>query len=193
MLNYIWGAFIVIGVLYGILTGRVEDVTNAAISGGKDAVSLCITMLGVMATWTGIIKIAQKGGAIELLSKKMKPLLRFLFPSVPDGHPAQEYIATNFIANFLGLGWAATPAGLEAMKELDKLNHHKSTASNAMCMFLIINMSSIQLISVNIIAYRQQYGSLNPSEIMAPCLIATLVSTVAGVLYAKARERGHRD
>lgn len=185
MLNYIWGAFILLGIITALFTGRMNDVTNAAISGGKDAVNLSITMLGIVATWTGVIRIAQKGGMIELLSKKMRPMLRFLFPSVPNNHPAQQYIATNFIANFLGLGWAATPAGLEAMKELNKLNKNKKTASHAMCMFLIINMSSVQLVCVNIIAYRAQYNSLNPTEILGACVLATLFSTGAGVVFAK--------
>lgn len=185
MLNYIWGGFILLGIIVAFFRGTMPEVTNAAINGGRDAVNLAITMLGVIATWTGVIKIAQKGGMIELAAKKMRPLLRFLFPSVPDHHPAQEYIATNFIANFLGLGWAATPAGLAAMKELDQLNHGRETASHAMCMFLIVNMSSVQLISVNIIAYRAQYESKSPTEILGACILATLFSTVAGILFAK--------
>lgn len=189
MLNYIWGGFILVGVVVALFQGRMPEVTNAAINGGRDAVNLCITMMGVIATWTGVIKIAEKGGMIGILAKKMQPLLRFLFPSVPDNHPAQQYIATNFIANFLGLGWAATPAGLEAMKELNKLNKGKETASHAMCMFLIINMSSVQLISVNIIAYRAQYQSQSPAEILGACIFATLFSTAAGILFAKSMGR----
>lgn len=192
LLNYIWGGFVVLGIVTALFTGNLEDVTNAAITGGKDAVTLCITMLGVVATWTGIVKIAQRGGMIESLSGKMRPLLRFLFPSVPDNHPAQQYIATNFIANFLGLGWAATPAGLSAMKELNKLNKDKKSASKEMCMFMIINMSSIQLISVNILAYRAQYNSANPSEILGACLIATFFSTIAGILFGKVMEVFHK-
>lgn len=185
MLNYIWGFMIIIGIVTAVLTGNIKEVTDAVISGGKDAVTLSITMLGVVATWTGIMKIAEKGGMIKQLSRKMRPLLRFLFPDIPDNHPAVQYISTNFAANFLGLGWAATPAGLAAMKELNKLNKDKSTASKSMCMFMIINMSSIQLISVNILAYRAQYNSADPSEIIFACLIATTVSTLAGVIAAK--------
>lgn len=189
MLNKLWGAMILLAILTACITGRVPQLTQAFINGGKDAVSLCITMLGIVATWTGIMKIAEKGGLIQLLSKKMSFLLRFLFPDIPKDHPASQYIATNFIANFLGLGWAATPAGIAAMKEMDRLNKQKGRATRAMCMFLVINMSSIQLISVNMLAYRDQYGSANPAEIVGPSLIATLVSTFVGVVAAKLLER----
>lgn len=192
MLNTIWASFMIVGILVAMFTGNVGNMTNACIEAGKDAVMLCITMLGVVSTWTGIVKIAQRGGLIESLAKKMNPLLTFLFPDVPKNHPAREYIATNLIANFLGLGWAATPAGLSAMKELQKLNREKEKASRAMCMFLIINMSSVQLISVNIIAYRAQYHSMSPAEILGPSLFATVCSTVIGVLYGKLAE-GRRD
>lgn len=189
MLNVIWSFFIIIGIVTAVFTGNMSNVTQAVIDGGRDAVSLAITMLGVVATWSGIMKIAEKGGMIESLSKKLEPVLNFLFPSVPKKHPARQYIATNFVANFLGLGWAATPAGLMAMKELQSINKDKKTASKAMCMFMIINMSSLQLITVNIIAYRAQYGSANPSEIIAAGIAATLFSTIAGVASAKIFER----
>lgn len=189
MLNVIWSFFIIIGIVTAVFTGNMANVTQAVIDGGRDAVSLAITMLGVVATWSGIMKIAEKGGMIESLSKKLKPVLNFLFPSVPKKHPARQYIATNFVANFLGLGWAATPAGLMAMKELQSINKDKKTASKAMCMFMIINMSSLQLITVNIIAYRAQYGSANPSEIIAAGIAATLFSTIAGIASAKIFER----
>lgn len=193
MLNYIWGGFMLAGILYGILTNNMEEITNSVIRGGRDAVSLAITMLGVVAIWTGIMRIAQKGGLIQGLSKSLNGILKFLFPSVPENHPAREYIATNFAANFLGLGWAATPAGLQAMKELQKLNKHKKSASNAMCMFLIINMSSVQLVSINILAYRAEYGSLNPTEILGASLIATIVSTIVGIFYGKVMERWYKQ
>lgn len=189
MLNVIWSFFIIIGIVTAVFTGNMANVTQAVIDGGRDAVSLAITMLGVVATWSGIMKIAEKGGMIEALSKKLEPVLNFLFPSVPKKHPARQYIATNFVANFLGLGWAATPAGLMAMKELQSINKDKKTASKAMCMFMIINMSSLQLITVNIIAYRAQYGSANPSEIIAAGIAATLFSTIAGIASAKIFER----
>ncbi|GKX32238.1 spore maturation protein A [Vallitalea longa] len=185
MLNYLWAFMILIGVIFGAFNGKMGDVTNAAIESSKEAVSLCIMLVGVVAMWTGLMKIAEKAGMIKGLTKKMRPILRFLFPKVPDNHPAQNYIATNIIANMLGLGWGATPPGLKAMEELQKLNKDKSTASTAMCTFLIINISSVQLISVNILAYRAQYGSKNPAEIIGPSILATIVSTIVGVVFAK--------
>lgn len=192
MLNYIWGAMIIIGILVGAITGKIPEVTQAIINSSKEAVELCLVMLGIVATWMGIMKIAEKGGIIDDLSKKMKPILRFLFPDIPAEHKANKYIATNIIANMLGLGWAATPAGLMAMKELQKLNKEKETASNSMCMFLIINISSIQLVSINIIAYRTQYGAVDSTDIILPTLLATTISTFAGIIYAKFKERRYK-
>ncbi len=179
----------ILGICTALFTGKMDLVTGAVIDGGRDAVSLGITMAGVVATWSGIMKIAERGGMIEALSEKLSPVLNFLFPEVPKNHKARQYIATNFAANFLGLGWAATPAGLLAMKELQKLNKDKKTASKSMCMFLIINMSSLQLVTVNILAFRAQYGSANPSEIIGGGIVATLVSTAAGIAAAKFFER----
>lgn len=192
MLNYIWGGMIIIGILVGTITGRIPEVTQAIINSSKEAIELCLVMLGIVATWMGIMKIAEKGGIIDDLSKKMKPILRFLFPDIPAEHKANKYIATNIIANMLGLGWAATPAGLMAMKELQKLNKEKEKASNSMCMFLIINISSIQLVSINIIAYRTQYGAANSTDIILPTLLATSISTFAGIIYAKFKERRYK-
>lgn len=192
MLNYIWGAMIILGILVGAITGKIPEVTQAIINSSKEAVELCLVMLGIVATWMGIMKIAEKGGIIDDLSKKMKPILRFLFPDIPAEHKANKYIATNIIANMLGLGWAATPAGLMAMKELQKLNKEKETASNSMCMFLIINISSIQLVSINIIAYRTQYGAVDSTDIILPTLLATTISTFAGIIYAKFKERRYK-
>jgi len=146
-------------------------------------------MLGIVAMWSGLMKIAEESGMIDSLAKKMSPFLIFLFPELPKDCVAKKYISTNIIANILGLGWAATPAGLKAMEELQKLNKNKSVASNSMCMFLIINLSSLQLITVNILAYRSEYGSANPSEIIAPGILATLISTIAAIAFAKIMER----
>ncbi len=189
MLNMIWGFFLIGGILVGAFLGRMDLVTNAVIDGGKGAIQLGITMAGVIATWSGILKIAERGGMIDILSDKMEPFLSFLFPSVPKNHKARKYIATNFVANFLGLGWAATPAGLLAMKELAELNQReKGTASNAMCMFLVVNMSSLQLVTVNILAYRTEYGSAAPAEIVGVGIVATLVTTLIGIVLAKCLE-----
>lgn len=216
MLNYIWAFMILIGVVYGAFTGKMAEVTNAALDSAGDAVSLCITMIGVMALWVGLMEIAQKSGLIAKLTRGIQPFISFLFPRIPKGHPAREYIATNLIANVLGLGWACTPAGLKAMEELAKLEAERGTAgyvsdgivanggaeaasgkkrkrervaSNEMCTFLILNISSLQLIPVNMIAYRQQYGSVNPAGIIAPAIVATFISTLTAVVYCKIKNR----
>ena len=201
MLNYIWAFMILIGVVYGAFTGKMAEVTSAALDSAGDAVSLCITMIGVMALWVGLMEIAQKSGLIAKLTRGIQPFISFLFPRIPKGHPAREYIATNLIANVLGLGWACTPAGLKAMEELAKLEAERGTAgyadesgrrvaSNEMCTFLILNISSLQLIPVNMIAYRSQYGSVNPAGIIAPAIVATFVSMA--VVYCKLKDRRRR-
>ena len=185
MLNYIWAFMIMIGVIYGAMTGNMREVSNAALNSAGEAVSLCITMMGVMALWVGLMEIAQTSGLIARLTKGIQPFVSFMFPGIPKGHAAREYISTNIIANVLGLGWACTPAGLKAMEEL-------AVASNEMCTFLILNISSLQLIPVNMIAYRSQYGSVNPAGIIAPAIVATFVSTLTAVVYCKIKNRKQR-
>ena len=185
MLNYLWGYMILIGVVYAALTGNIDSVTSGALDGAKDAVSLCITMLGVMAFWCGLMEIAEKSGLIDKCKCGVAPLISWLFPNVPRQSRAFSYITTNMISNFLGLGWAATPAGIRAMQELSELNGHNSVASCDMCTFLVINISSIQLIPVNIIAYRSQYGSANPTSILFPSIIATTCSTFVAVIFCR--------
>lgn len=189
MLNYLWGVMILIGIAVAAFTGKMPDITNAAVDSSKEAVTTCITMLGIISMWTGLMKIAEEAGLIKVLSKKMMPFLRFLFPDIPKKHKSLEYIATNVIANIFGLGWAATPAGIKAMEEMQKLNLKKDTASKSMCMFMVFNMSSLQLICVNLIAYRSQYNSQSPSEIIGPGFFATFISTIAGIAITKIIER----
>ncbi len=192
-MNYLWGGMILLGIVYGMFTGTMDKVTNAILDSGTEAVSLCLSMAGIVALWTGVMRIAQKTGLIERMAQKMNPILTFLFPNLPKGHVAREYISTNMIANILGLGWAATPAGLKAMEALAELEEerggdagkHRSVASNEMCNFLILNISSLQLIPVNIIAYRSQYGSVNPTAIVGPAIVATTVGTLAAVVFCK--------
>jgi len=183
---------IIFSILISGFSGGMREVTTSALSSAQGAVELCIKTAGIVALWMGIMRIAEKAGLIDALARKMTPLLDFLFPDVPREHAARKYIATNLIANFLGLGWAATPPGLKAMKELQKLNKGKSVASHAMCMFLIVNISCVQLLSINMISYRTSYGSANPTEIIAPCIIATLLSTLTAILFAKIMYRKER-
>jgi spore maturation protein A len=194
MLNYLWGFMIVIGIVVGILTGRISDISSASLQSAKEAITLCITMLGFMSLWTGLMNVAKAAGIVEAMTKILRPIIRLLFPDIPKGHVANEYIASNIIANILGLGWAATPMGLKAIKELRKLNHDSPVASVDMCTFLIINISSLQLIPVNIIAYRSQYGSINPTGILTAAIIATLCSTFVGVVFSiTARKLSRRE
>lgn len=189
MLNKLWGVMILIGILFAAFHGKIGDVGTAAIDSSKEAVMLCITMLGVMSMWTGLMNIAKKAGIMDALTRGMQPLIAFLFPGVPKGHKAEEYIAANIVSNVLGLGWAATPVGLKAMKELKELNHGSHVASADMCTFLILNISSLQLIPVNIIAYRSQYGSVSPTSIIGMGLLATIISTLAGTVFALAARK----
>ena len=179
---------ILLGIVYGAVTGNMQAVTDAVFASAKEAVTLCITMTGMMALWVGVMEIARGAGLIRKWSEKLKPFIHFLFPGIPKGHKVQEYIAANMIANILGLGSAATPVGLKAMEELAKIKKEKGlpeeVASNEMCTFLILNISSLQLIPVNIIAYRSQYGSVSPTSILGMGLAATLISVAAGVLFA---------
>lgn len=184
MLNYLWGFMVVIGIVIGVFTGKISDVGITTINSSREAIILCITMLGIMAFWTGIMQIAKKSGLMEMFTKALRPVIRLLFPDLPKDHIANEYISANMIANILGLGWAATPMGLKAMEELRKLNHDRTEASCDMCTFLIINISSLQLIPVNVIAYRSQYGSVNPAEILGAAIITTIISTIIGAVFA---------
>lgn len=193
MLNYIWAFMVIFGVLYGGIQGGavIGEVADSAINSAKDAVELCIVMLGVVGMWNGIMNIAKESGLIEKWTKGFEPVISFLFPGIPKGHPVRGDIATNMIANILGLGWAATPAGLVAMKGLSDLAIEQKRwinekyATNEMCTFLVINISSLQLIPMTIIAYRSQYGSANPTAIIGPGLVATLSTTIIAVIFCK--------
>ena len=198
MLNYLWAGMTLTGILWGALHGQMTAVTDGAIQASKEAVTLCITMLGVMTLWIGVLEIGHRSGLVDQLARKMGPVLTFLFPRLdPDGE-ARKQISVNMIANILGLGWAATPAGLKAMEELKKVEEERGmggaarqegTASNEMCTFLIINISSLQLIPMNMIAYRSQYGSVNPTAIVGPALAATFISTVVAVIFCRIMDR----
>ena len=200
-MDLLWAGMLLCGMIYAVFSGNLEAVTEIILSSAKEAVQLGIGMAGVLAFWTGLMEIAQDCGLVNRLTRSIRPVIRFLFPDIPDGHRAQEYISLNMIANMLGLGGAATPAGLEAMKALEQIEEErrngrragrkrpKGTASNEMCTFLILNISSLQLIPVNIIAWRSQYGSSNPEAIVGPALLATACSTLTAVIYCKWKMR----
>lgn len=193
MLNYLWAFMILGGILCGALTGNAEAVSNATLESAGDAVTLCITMAGIVALWTGLMEIAKEAGLVERMTRGIAPFLTFLFPRIPKGHPALGHISTNVIANVLGLGWACTPAGLKAMESLADLERERGNpahvASPEMCSFLILNVSSLQLVPINMIAYRSQYGSANPAGIILPALLATLISTAVAIVFCKIMDR----
>ena len=164
---------ILAGLIVSSFNGKITTLSDTILSSSKEAVELCILMFGIVGLWSGLMNIALSLGITTQLQKLLTPFLTFLFPNLKN-QKAKEYISTNIVANILGLGWAATPSGLKAMEELQKDNPDKNTATNEMCSFLILNISSLQLIPINIIAYRSQYGSVNPSKILIPGLIATL-------------------
>ena len=187
-MNALWAGMMLMAIIYGTFHGTIPAVTQAALDSAKEAVSLCITMLGILSFWMGLMQVGSASGLIGRMTRWIRPALRCLFPGIPEEHPALEQIAVNCIANVLGLGWAATPAGLKAMEELSELEKKRraypaGVASDEMCTFLILNISSLQLIPVNIIAYRSQYGSVDPAAIIGPAIVATMVSTGVGVIF----------
>lgn len=180
---------IIAGMVWAAVTGNMEAATQGLLDSTKDAVTLGITMLGIMSFWCGILEVGNRAGLLEWLSDRMSPVLNFLFPRLEPDHPARKPIAVNMIANMLGLGWAATPAGLEAMKQLKQPGERAHIATNEMCTFLILNISSLQLIPINMIAYRSQYGSADPMAVLGPALFATSLSTLAAVVFCKVVDR----
>jgi spore maturation protein A len=185
MINFIWAALLIIGFVVGAATGNIDAVTNAAIDNAKTGVDLALGLIGVMTLWLGIMKIAEDSGLVEKLAKALRPLMVRLFPDVPPEHPAMGAMIMNIAANMLGLGNAATPLGLKAMQELQKLNDEKDTATNAMVTFLAINTSSVTLIPASTIAILAAAGATNPTEIIGPTLIATTASTVVAIIVSK--------
>lgn len=189
MLNLIWAGMLLVGIAYAAATGTLADMGTAAIDGAKNAVTLTVATLGVMGMWCGLLEIAKQSGLLAALTKKMRPLIRWLFPRLPHDDAVCGDIAVNFTANLFGLGNAATPAGLRAMEGLARLNQNEARASKEMCTFLILNISSLQLVPVTLIAYRIQYGSVNPTAIVMPGIAATAVSTATAVLFCKLMDR----
>lgn len=189
MINYIWIFLIVVGFVVGIATGRLEDVTNAALDSATSAAELSLSLIGIYALWLGLLNIASESGLIEKIASKMQRVIHFLFREIPKKSKAIGYITLNMVANMLGMGNAATPFGLKAMDELQKINPNKKVATNAMCMLLVINTSSIQLLPLTIVGIRAAAGSVNPSEIIITSLIATTVTTLVGIIACKIFER----
>lgn len=188
MINYIWSFLIILGFMVGSFNGKILTMSDSILSSSKEAIELCILMFGIVGLWSGIMNVAVSLGLTDKLQQILTPFLNFLFPNLKNAK-AKEYIGTNIAANILGLGWASTPSGLKAMEELQKDNPIKDTATNEMCSFLILNISSLQLIPINIIAYRSQYGAVHPSDVIVPGIIATCCSTLSAIIYIKWKDR----
>jgi spore maturation protein A len=191
-MNIVWLLMIGLAVITAIFKGTMPEVSNATFKSAGTAVELAIGLVGGMTLFLGLMRVAQDAGLIQLLSKALRPVFRLLFPDVPKDHPALGAIAMNFGANLLGLGDAATPMGLKAMQELQELNPDKESASDAMCMFVALHSSSLQLIPVMIISLRAAAGSQNPSEIIVATITATLLSMVVAVSVSKLLARVQR-
>ena len=185
MINYIWFSFIFIGFVASFLTGDIQKVTDASLLYANSAVELAIGLVGTISLWCGLMKIAEEAGLVKKLGDFLKPVMIRLFPDVPPDHPAMGSMVANIAANVFGLGNAATPLGLKAMKDLQTLSDDKKTATNAMVMFLAINTSSVTLIPSSVLALRVAASSSNPTEIIAPTILVTTISTAVAIIAAK--------
>lgn len=189
MVNKIWGSFIIIGIIFCLITGKIDILNNTILNSGKNTLDMILKIFPVMALWLGIMNIASSSGLLNQFSKKLYPLMKKIFPDIPEGHESIGYICSNIIANMFGLGNAATPFGLKAMSSLQKLNNQKDTASRSMITFLVINTSGVTIIPTTVISLRMLYESKNPTEIVPICILTTIISLLCALvidyIYAK--------
>jgi spore maturation protein A len=189
MLNYLWSGMLLLGIVAAAYLGNLESVSEGVVNSAREAMELLFSMAGVVCLWNGLLEVAKSSGLMAQLTRGLRPVIRWLFPTLPQGHASIDYICANFIANLFGLGWACTPTGLQAMKALQQWNQEQGraagVATNEMCTFLLLNISSLQLIPVNMIAYRSQYGSANPVAVVGPALVATAITTGAAIGISK--------
>ena len=195
MVNYIWAALALIGIVFAAFNGTIDEVNKAVFSGAKEAVTISISLISVLVFWLGMMRIAEQAGLLLKLTNLFRPLIGKLFPEVPKNHPAMGYILSNMMANIFGLGNAATPLGIKAMEELKKLNGGRNTASNSMITFLALNTSCITLIPTTVIAIRMNYDAASPTDIVGPTIVATIISFIGGILidryfYHKRMKKG---
>lgn len=184
-MSFLWFLLLAAGLLVAAIDGTVDGFTRGALEGATGAVTLSIGLVGTLALWLGLLRVAEEAGLTDLVARAVRPVMRRLFPDVPAEHPAMSAMVLNVAANALGLGNAATPLGLKAMEELQTLNPRRDTATDAMVLFLVINTSSVQLIPATVVAMRASGGSTDPTAIVGPTLLATLISTVVGIVCAK--------
>lgn len=185
MLNIIWPIFIIISYIYAIFSGNIEKINNSIFDSAKSAVELTITFLGTVCLWNGIMQIAKETTLMEKITKILQPIMKFLFPEIKKDSTVNQEMSMNIVANILGLGNAATPLGLKAMKTLQKENNKKDTLSDSMMMFIILNTASLQIIPTTVIAIRSSLGAKEPTEVIVPVWIATICAAIAGVIAAK--------
>jgi spore maturation protein A len=189
VIHFIWLFLLLSGAVAAAAKGQIEIVTMATLSGAKDAIAVCFGLISILVFWLGMMQIAQDAGLLKKLAKLLRPIARFLFPSVPENHPAMGYILSNMSANLFGLGSAATPMGIKAMEELQKLNPDKQTATPAMCTLLALNTSGLTLIPTTVIGLRLKYESLNPTDIIGPTIIATFIATSMAIIIDRYYQR----
>lgn len=189
MVNIIWCSFIILGIIFCLITNKLDIINTEILNSTKTSLDMVIKIFPVMALWLGIMNIAKFSGLLDKISEKLSPLLRKLFPEIPDSHESISLIASNIIANMFGLGNAATPFGLKAMKSLQSLNNKKDIASRSMITFLVLNTSGLTIIPTTIISMKMMYGSINPTDIVLPCLIASFISTVGGLIMDRVLAR----
>lgn len=181
MINLIWVLMIVIGIVFAMFNGTMDEVNKAIFQGAGEAVSLCIGFISILVFWLGLMRIAQASGLLDKLANVFRPIIKKIFPDIPDDHPVMGYILSNMIANMFGLGNAATPLGIKAMEELKELNGGKSEASRSMITFLVINTASITIIPTTVLSIRMNYDSASPAEIVLPTIIASVFATVCAI------------
>lgn len=181
MINIIWGLFIIIGITYGLISGNISSINDEIINAGTSSINIITNILPLLIVWMGLMKIAQTSGLINKIAQLLNPLLTKIFPTIPKNHPSLGYIASNIAVNMAGLGSAATPFGLKAMESLQELNKDKKRASTPMITFLVLNTSGVTIIPTTIISLRKASGSLNPTQVLPLCIIATTCSTIAGL------------
>ena len=185
MLNYIWTGMLIVGIIFGFINGRIDGVTKAIFDGSKNAVELSITLLGIISLWSGLITVADKSGVLKYLAKILEPVISFLFPKLPKENKARKSIVMNLTANFLGLGNAATPFGIKAMKYLQEINTNKNECSSSMATFLILNSIGLQLIPSTVISIRSSMGAENPSDILYVVWIVSLATLILSIVLTK--------
>ncbi|WP_149454378.1 nucleoside recognition domain-containing protein [Pasteuria penetrans] len=183
MIHVLWGLLLVTGVVASVWTGRLEEVSMAALNGAQGAIQVCIGLLGVMVLWMGMMRLAEVAGVLGVLARWLRPVVRRLFPDVPVDHPAHGYIVSNIVANLFGLGNAATPSGIKAMQQLQELSFDKTVATPAMCTLLALNTSGLTLVPTLLLGLRMQYHSKDPTSIIVPTLLATTAATIAALFF----------